>query len=148
MRIAVGSDERTALTDAVVEELRRRGHEVELAGPLSGEALQWAEVAERVGRDVAAGRSDQGVLFCWTGTGVSIAANKVPGVRAALCRDAETARGARLWNDANVLCLSLRSTSEVIAREMLEAWFSAQPDPSEADNIARVKTLDGSRPMA
>jgi ribose 5-phosphate isomerase B len=145
VRIAVGSEERTPLTDAVVEELRRRRHEVNLVGPLAGDDLQWAEVAERVARDVARGGCDQGVLFCWTGTGVSIAANKVPGVRAALCRDAETARGARLWNDANVLCLSLRSTSEVIAREMLEAWFSAEPDPSEAENIARVKALDGGR---
>jgi ribose 5-phosphate isomerase B len=148
MRIAVGSDERTPLTDAVVEELRRRSHEVELVGPLSGEALQWAEVAERVGRDVTGGRCDQGVLFCWTGTGVSIAANKIRGVRAALCPDAETARGARLWNDANVLCLSLRSTSEVVAREMLEAWFSAQPDPSEAENIARVQALDRDETIA
>lgn len=143
MRIAVGSDERTPLTDAVVEELRRRGHELELVGPLAGEDAQWADVADRVGREVSGGGCQQGVLFCWTGTGVSIAANKIPGVRAALCWDAETARGARLWNDANVLCLSLRSTSEVIAREMLEAWFSAEPDPSEADNIARVEAMDG-----
>lgn len=142
MRIAVGSDERTPLTDAVVEELRRRGHELELVGPLAGEDIQWVEVADRVGREVAGGGCRQAVLFCWTGTGVSIAANKIPGVRAALCWDAETARGARLWNDANVLCLSLRSISEVIAREMLEAWFSAEPDPSEADNIARVKAMD------
>jgi ribose 5-phosphate isomerase B len=147
MRIAVGSDERTPLTDAVVDELRRRGHEVELAGPLSGEPLQWAGVAERVGRNVAGGSCDRGVLFCWTGTGVSIAANKVPGVRAALCSDADTARGARLWNDANILCMSLRSTSEAIAREMLETWLSTEPDPSEAENIARVWALDSDRPI-
>jgi ribose 5-phosphate isomerase B len=92
---------------------------------------------------VARGQSDQGVLFCWTGTGVSIAANKVPGVRAALCRDAETARGARLWNDANVLCLSLRATTEIIAREILEAWLSTEvPDPSEAENIHKLRALD------
>lgn len=143
MRIAVGSDERTHVTDAVVEELRRRGHRVETLGPLSGRPLQWADVAREVAQRVARGDSDQGVLFCWTGTGVSIAANKVPGVRAALCQDAETARAARLWNDANVLCLSLRTTTEIIAREILEAWLSTEaPDPSEAENIEKVRALD------
>jgi ribose 5-phosphate isomerase B len=153
MRIAVGSDERSHVTDVVVEELRRRGHQVETLGPLSGlptgqagEPLQWADVAREVAERVARGETDQGVLFCWTGTGVAIAANKVPGVRAALCWDAETARGARLWNDANVLCLSLRSTSEVIAREILEAWLSIEaPDPSEAENIEKVRALDRER---
>ena len=143
MRIAVGSDERTHVTDAVVEELRGRGHQVDTLGPLSGEPLQWADVAREVAERVARGESDQGVLFCWTGTGVSIAANKVPGVRAALCHDAETARAARLWNDANVLCLSLRATTEVVARETLDAWFSVEaPDPSEAENIEKVRALD------
>ncbi|HKZ50535.1 MAG TPA: RpiB/LacA/LacB family sugar-phosphate isomerase, partial [Dehalococcoidia bacterium] len=116
MRIAVGSDEATYLTDIVVKELREKGHEVELHGPLAGESLPWPDVAERVARRVAAGVCAQGILFCWTGTGVSIAANKVPGIRAALCWDAETARGARAWNDANVLCLSLRYTSPTVAR--------------------------------
>ncbi len=146
MRIAVGSDERTPLTEAVVEELRRRGFEVELLGPLRGEPLQWADVARQVAERVARGEADQGVLFCWTGTGVSIAANKVPGVRAALCHDAETARGARAWNDANVLCLSLRATSEAVAKEILEAWFSTGPDPSEAENIRKVEEMDRARP--
>jgi ribose 5-phosphate isomerase B len=153
MRIAIGSDERSHVTDVVVEELRRRGHEVKTLGPLrgpssgrTGEPLQWVDVAREVAERVARGKSDQGVLFCWTGTGVAIAASKVPGVRAALCQDAETARGARLWNDANVLCLSLRSTSEVIAREILEAWLSVEaPDPSEAENIEKVRALDRER---
>ena len=148
MKIALGSDERLSVTDAVAEELKRRGHEIVLVGPLAGEELQWADVAERVGREVAAGEAEQGVLFCWTGTGVSIAANKVPGVRAALCGDAETARGARRWNDANVLCMSLRATSEVIAKEILDAWFNAQPDPSEAENIDKVRDLDRGRAEA
>jgi ribose 5-phosphate isomerase B len=146
MRIAVGSDEHTHVTDAVVEELRRRGHDIEVLGPLSGEPLQWADVAHEVAGRVARGEADQGVLFCWTGTGVSIAANKVQGVRAALCHDAETARDARLWNDANVLCLSLRSTSEAVAREILEAWLLAEaPDPEEAENIEKVRALDRER---
>ena len=145
MKIALGSDERTHVTDYVVEELRRRGHEVALVGPPAGEQLQWTDVAERVGRQVASGEAEQGVLFCWTGTGVSMAANKVPGVRAALCADAETARGARRWNDANVLAMSLRGTSEVIAGEILDAWFAATPDPSEAENIEKVRQLDRGR---
>ncbi len=148
MKIALGSDERTHVTDFVADELKRRGHEVELVGPPAGEALAWADVAERVGRSVANGPAEQGLLFCWTGTGVSMAANKVPGVRAALCADAETARGARRWNDANVLCLSLRATSEVIAKEILDAWFEATPDASEAENIEKVHALDRGREEA
>lgn len=142
MRLAVGSDEQTRLTDSVLEELRCRGHEIEIYGPLAGEALQWAEVAERVAERVSTEQCQQGILFCWTGTGVSIAANKVPGVRAALCTDAETARGARRWNDANVLCLSLRLTSEVVAKEILEAWFATQAEASEAENIAKVHEME------
>ena len=142
MRIALGSDERSHLTDAVEEELRRRGHAVALVGPLNGDDSPWPEVAATVAERVAAGESDEGVLFCWTGTGVSIAANKVPGVRAALCGDAETARGARAWNQANVLCMSLRGTSEIVAREILDAWFSAETDASEEGNVERVNELD------
>lgn len=143
MRIAIGSDERTPTTDAVVEELRRRGIEVSLYGPLAGGREQWAEVSECVARDVAAGRAQQGILFCWTGTGCSIAANKVAGIRAALCFDAETARGARKWNDANVLAMSLRLATPIVAREILGAWLDAtEVDPAEAPNIARVSEIE------
>ncbi len=135
MRIVLGSDERTALTDAVVDDLRSRGADVVLIGPPAGDDLQWAEVGRRVGEQVAARDADSGVLFCWTGTGASIAANKVRGVRAALCTDADTAAGARRWNDANVLVMSLRLTSPQLAHEMLDAWFATAPDPSEADNV-------------
>ena len=138
MRIVVGSDERTPLTDAVTEDLRSRGHDVVLVGPPGGDDLAWADVGRRVGEMVAGGDSDSGVLFCWTGTGASIAANKVAGVRAALCTDAATAAGARRWNDANVLVLSLRLTSPTVASEMLDAWFTTDPDPSEAENIAKL----------
>ncbi|GIW12160.1 MAG: ribose 5-phosphate isomerase B [Dehalococcoidia bacterium] len=143
MKIALASDERTPLTDAVVEELTRRGHQVETWLPALGETLPWAEVGAWVGEQVASGRVDQGVLFCWTGTGVSMAANKVPGVRAALCSDAETARGARRWNDANVLVMSLRATSEPVAREILDAWFAtpASEAPDDRANIARLETI-------
>jgi ribose 5-phosphate isomerase B len=141
MRLAVGSDERTHLTDFVVEELSRRGHEVELFGPLAGEPLLWPEVARRVVEMVASGRVQEGVLFCWT-TGVCIAANKVPGIRAALCADAGTARGARRWNHANVLALSLRLTSEAVAREILDAWFSTPFSEEEGPTVALVSAIE------
>jgi ribose 5-phosphate isomerase B len=145
MRIALGADEKTHLTDALVEALALRGHEVELLGPPAGEVGSWADVAREVGERVVTGRAEQGVVCCWTGTGVSIAANKVPGVRAALCFDVETARGARLWNDANVLCPSLRATSEIVGREILDAWLGTQPDGSETENIEKVRMMDVAR---
>ena len=145
MKIALGSDEKTHLTDFLADELERRGHTVSLLGPPAGVDLQWPDVAWKVARAVADGAHDQGVLCCWTGTGVSIAANKVPGIRAALCGDAETARGARKWNDANVLCLSLRATSETIAKEILDAWFETVPDASEAANVDKVNAMDAKR---
>ena len=135
MRIVLGSDERTPLTDAVADDLRARGADVVLVGPPAGDELQWAEVGRRVGEHVASKEADAGVLFCWTGTGASIAANKVRGVRAALCTDADTAAGARRWNDANVLVMSLRLTSPQVAHEMLDAWFATEPDPTEAANV-------------
>src|SRR2546429_8117716 len=124
MRIAVASDERTGVADAVVEELRRRGHEPLLHGALAeGERDDWAWASEAAARDVAEGRADQGIVCCWTGTGASIAANKVEGIRAALCGDAETARGARKWIDANALALSLRRTSVAVLGEICVAWL-------------------------
>jgi ribose 5-phosphate isomerase B len=138
--VVLGSDEASPLTEAVTDDLRKRGHEVVLVGPPAGEALEWADVGRRLGEAVVSGEADTGVLFCWTGTGASIAANKVTGVRAALCTDAETARGARRWNDANVLVLSLRLTSPAVASEMLDAWFTTDPDPGEAANIAKVSS--------
>ena len=142
MKIAVGSDERTHLTDFVIEELRKRGIELELHGPLSGKNIQWAEVAQNVAETVSEGNCDQGILFCWTGTGVSMAANKVPGIRAALCADAETARGARKWNDANILAMSLRLTSPIVAKEIIDAWFSASLEKEEASNVEKVKAIE------
>lgn len=134
MKIAIGSDERTHLTDAVVDNLRERGHEVVLFGPLRDEEEYWPQVARDVAEAVAGGTAEEGILFCWTGTGVSLAANKVPGIRAALCDDPETARGARLWNNANVLCLSLRRTSEIMAKEILDKWFATAYEANEVDD--------------
>jgi ribose 5-phosphate isomerase B len=143
VRVALGSDERTVLTDAVAEDLRARGHDLVRVGPIADDASeldkQWAEVGHDVGELVARGDCATGVLFCWTGTGASIAANKVRGVRAALCTDAATATGARKWNDANVLVMGLRLTSAEEAREMLDAWFSGEPDPSERENVERLE---------
>ena len=142
MRIAVAADERTGIADAVVEELRRRGHEPVPHGALAGdERADWAWCAEAAARDVVDGRAEQAVVCCWTGTGASIAANKVAGVRAALCGDAETARGARKWNDANVLALSLRTTSEALLDEILDGWFEGTPS-SDADDVANVRHVD------
>jgi ribose 5-phosphate isomerase B len=142
MRISVASDERTGVAEAVVEELRRRGHEPVPHGALAeDERPDWAWASEAAARDVADGRADQAIVCCWTGTGASIAANKVGGVRAALCGDAETARGARRWNDANVLALSLRSTSEALLGEILDAWFDGEPSPND-DDAANVRHVD------
>ena len=135
MRLAVGTDESTAVTAGLRRLLVDQGHEVVDAG--SDEP--WPDVGRRVGGAVADGRVDVGIVCCWTGTGVSIAANKVPGVRAALCIDAETARGARRWNDANVLALSLRLTTEAVAAEVVEAFLSSDVDPAETVTIARVE---------
>src|SRR5881227_217163 len=144
MRVSVAADERTGVADAVVEELRRRGHEPLLHGALAdGERDDWAWASEAAARDVAEGRADQGVVCCWTGTGASIAANKVQGVRASLCEDAETARGARKWNDANVLALSLRRTSSALLEEILDAWFDGEPsaEPGDVDNVRHVDEI-------
>lgn len=134
MRIAFGTDEVTDVTSTIVDHLVGLGHEV--VDPVEA---TWPDVGRVVGEAVAKGRADRGVVCCWTGTGVSIAANKVVGVRAALCTDAETARGARRWNDANVLALGLRLTSAVVAREIVDAFLAAgDVDPAELGNIGRL----------
>jgi ribose 5-phosphate isomerase B len=145
MKIAVSSDMDTPLARKVVEELRERGHEPLVHGALAeGERSDWAWASERAAREVVSGQAEQGIVCCWTGTGASIAANKVPGVRAALCADSETARGARTWNDANVLALSLRGTSEALLGEILDGWFAteASDDPEDRANIDHLGELD------
>ena len=142
MRIAVAADERTGVAEAVADQLRERGHDVVPHGALAdSEREDWAWASEAAARDVAEGRADQAVVCCWTGTGASIAANKVSGVRAALCVDAPTADGARRWNDANVLALSLRSTSEAELSEILDAWFDGSPS-DEHDDQANIRHLE------
>ncbi|MBV9002131.1 MAG: RpiB/LacA/LacB family sugar-phosphate isomerase [Solirubrobacterales bacterium] len=141
MRIAVAADELTGIASALPQQLRRRGHETVLHGAYADqERPDWAWASEAAARDVADGRAEQAVVACWTGTGASIAANKVPGIRAALCADAPTAEGARRWNDANVLALSLRATSEAELEEILDAWFGGTPS-READDVQNVAHL-------
>ncbi|WP_217240819.1 RpiB/LacA/LacB family sugar-phosphate isomerase [Streptomyces sp. AC555_RSS877] len=145
MRISVSSDMDEPVARALVTELRDRGHEVVPYGALNpGDDSRWAVCSEAAAREVAAGTADQAVVCCWTGTGASIAANKVAGVRAALCTDAYTADGARRWNDANALALSLRLTSEPLLKEILDAWFTATAgeDAEDRENVARVARLD------
>ena len=145
MRIAVAADERAGVAVVILEQLRERGHEPIPHGALAdAERDDWAWASEAAARDVAEGRADQAVVACWTGTGASIAANKVPGVRAALCADAETARGARKWNDANVLALSLRTTSPAVLEEILDAWFDATPSAEDEDraNVDHLSEIE------
>jgi ribose 5-phosphate isomerase B len=149
MRTAIASDERSELTDALIAELKKRGHEIAAFGPIADqEESDWPLVCGRVAEAVASGEADEGIVCCWTGTGASIAANKVPGVRAALVHDAETARGARIWNHANVLALSLRATPIPVMREILEAWYATSSSEGEAQSewnlqqIERVRQLE------
>jgi ribose 5-phosphate isomerase B len=135
VRIAFGADDETAVTAGVRQHLAARGHEVMVIA--AGE--EWPEVGRAVGSAIASGAADVGVVCCWTGTGVSIAANKIVGVRAALCTDAETARGARRWNDANVLALGLRLTTEALAGEIIDAFLDGSADASEGPAVARVE---------
>lgn len=153
MRIAIGSDSAAELTEALKAELEKRGHSLAVFGPLiQGEANRdWPLVAADVAKAVAEGNADEGIVCCWTGTGVSIAANKIPGIRAALAGDAETARGARIYNHANVLALSLRATSIPAMKEILNAWFNTPVKEGEAQTewnkqqIERVRSLDVAR---
>jgi ribose 5-phosphate isomerase B len=141
VKIVVGADDEGPVADSVVDDLRARGHEVTVL-----EREQWPEVARKVGEAVASGDADQGVVMCWTGTGTSMAANKVPGVRAALVWEPWIAEGARRWNDANVLVMSLKRTPPETVNEILDAWFGVkEPDPSEAANISRLAEMDQRR---
>jgi ribose 5-phosphate isomerase B len=151
MRISVSADEPVGIADSLVGELERRGHEALAHGALAasspegdGERDDWAWASEAVALDVVEGRAEQGIVCCWTGTGASIAANKVDGVRAALCADAATAAGARTWNDANVLALSLRTTSQALLGEILDAWFAAGPssEPADRANVAHLREIE------
>jgi ribose 5-phosphate isomerase B len=143
VRVAVGSDEPYPVHDVVIGELERRGHQVVRFGAVaSGRDEPWPEVAEAAARAVAEGSCDEGVLFCWTGTGISMAANKVPGIRAALVTDPGTAAGARVWNHANVLCLSNRLLSNDLAKEIVAAWLDTPKGDQGADGVRRLAEVE------
>ena len=145
VKIALSSDERTGVVELIEPALRRRGHEVAVFGALAEDGdRDWAVCSAAAAQAVAAGEADAAIVCCWTGTGASIAANKVSGVRAALCVDAETARGARRWNDANALALSLRLLSAAVLTEILDAWCStdASQDPGDASSLEHLAALD------
>ena len=144
MKIALSTDERTHLVDAVIKELEQRGHDVLYFGPAAGQEMDWPVVTRAAAESVASGEADEGIVMCWTGTGCTIAANKVAGIRAALVHDAETAKGARIWNHANVLALSLRATPEAVAREILDAWFDTpySDDEWNRQQIERIQEME------
>ena len=144
MKIAFGSDDRNCMLETLLDTLQKAGHSILLFGPLAEQSASWTQVARAVAESVAQGQAEEGILICWTGTGVSIAANKVPGIRAALCADAETARGARLWNDANVLCLSQRRTSAIMAEEIVSAWLETKyaPNPEDEACLTELQNLE------
>ena len=140
MKLVVSTDERTHLVDTILEELQKRGHKVEYFGPDPGKEADWPEVTLQAVEQVARGEADEAIVMCWTGTGCTLAANKVPGIRAALCHDAETAKGARIWNHANVLGLSLRATPEAVAKEILDAWFET-PYSDDEWNLRQIQQI-------
>ena len=141
MKIVISSDEYFPLIDVLLEEVQNRGHEVHYLGPRQGEkSVDWPDVTLAAMQEIQQGKAQEGIVLCWTGTGCSIAANKVQGIRAALCSDAETAKGARIWNHANVLALSLRLTSSAVLKEILEAWFETSYS-TDAWNLQQMETL-------
>jgi len=145
MRIALSTDLRTPLIDTLMAEAKAHGHRVIYVGPEEeGGEADWPDVTSQAVQRIGSGEADEAIVCCWTGTGASIAANKHRGIRAALCTDAETARGARVWNDANVLALSLRLTTDALAKEILNAWFSAQPgaDDWNRAQFAKINAME------
>jgi ribose 5-phosphate isomerase B len=147
MKIVISSDEYFPLIDVLLEEVQKRGHEVHYVGPRQGEkSIDWPDVTLKAMEQIKEGKAEEGIVLCWTGTGCSIVANKVPGIRAALCSDAETAKGARIWNHANVLALSLRLTSSAVLKEILGVWFETpySSDEWNLQQMEKLKTLESS----
>lgn len=141
MKLLIATDEKTPVSEAIVRMAKEMGYEVTLGGDFVDENIRWhwAEIARDVAKKVVSGEVDQAILFCWSGTGVCMAANKVPGARAALCWDSETAKLARKWDDANILCMSLRFTSETLAKEMLTTWFVTSFDEESLDQVKYLR---------
>ncbi len=148
MKIAVSTDERTDLIETLLQLLTERGHEILYFGPSTkGTSVDWPLITQDAVEAIRNKTADEGIVCCWTGTGASMVANKIPGVRAALCVDAVTAKGARMWNHANVLALSLRLTSEPVLKEILAAWFETPFSTDEWNKLQmeRIQFLDKTR---
>ena len=130
--------------ESLFSELKDRGHDVTYFGPEKDESMDWPVVTEQAAQLVASGEAAEGIVMCWTGTGASIAANKIQGVRAALCLDGATAKGARTWNHANVLALSLQSTDDTTLKEILDVWFTTpySSDKWNLQQIDRIRKLE------
>lgn len=142
-RFALASDEPYPVHATIARLLEERGHTVVRFGAVAtGAEAPWPDVAEEAAQAVATGTCDEGVLLCWSGTGISMAANKVAGVRAALCADPGAAAAARVWNHANVLCLSNRTLSDDMAKEILAAWLDTPAGEKGADGVARLTAID------
>jgi len=143
MKIILGSDERTHLTDFITKWLEEAGHSVDKIGHLVSEnkKWKWVDIGKEVGDRVAKREFDFGIVCCWSGTGVCMAANRFRGARAALCWDAETAKLARKWDNANILCLSLRFVSDAVAKEILEAWFNTKFDEEELNEAHKLEKI-------
>lgn len=149
MRIAIGSDHRGVQVKCkVIELLERLQHTVVDAGTNSGEAVDYPEIAAHVGRLVAEGEVDRGILICGSGIGMAIAANKIHGVRAAPCHDDLTAEMSRRHNDLNVLCLSADMLGEKLIDRMVEIWlrteFEGGRHARRVDKIASLEKECGS----
>lgn len=145
MKIAVGADEFAPIVEDIINYLQQKGHTVQLFGSHEpGQCMAWSPIAIEVAKCVSIHQYDEAILLCWTGTGMSIAANKIKGIRAALCEDQKTAQGARVWNNANILCLSIRKLSTAIAEEILESWFNTKykPNPQDDACLAAIDTLE------
>lgn len=140
MKIVVASDERTKLTDFVVDWLKSQGHTLILLGVL-GDSIndRWVEIGKKTGLLVSEGKVERGILFCWSGTGICMAANRIKGARAALCWDRQIARLARKWDNANILCLALVSIKEDEAKEIIDTFLSS---PFDEEGFNEAYKLD------
>ena len=143
MNIALGTDEYFPFHEKIVHKLHELGHRCTLFGAwasLKEEA--WVSVAQQACEALLNGTCEEGILCCWTGTGISMAANKIPGIRAAFCPTPEIAQGARLWNHANVLVLSNHLLSNEPSDSLLESWFSPYDSQKGQEGVHELLKLE------
>ncbi|HKY31813.1 MAG TPA: ribose 5-phosphate isomerase B [Candidatus Polarisedimenticolia bacterium] len=145
MRVAIGCDHAAvAMKDGIVKSLREAGLTVQDEGTFSGDAVDYPDFAARVASLVASGKADRGIVLCGTGIGVCIAANKIPGIRAAVCHDVTTARLARRHNDANVLCMGARTTGASTAADAVAAFLETEFEGGRhVQRVRKIEALEG-----